>query len=191
MKGDETMDKFVMEGQPRAASEQGTRAVRRLRSTGQMPVNIYGGGKPNQTYSVKATDFYGALEQSHRLFEINCDGKSEMGIVKEVQYDTFGDHAIHADLARVSMDDVVDGTMHIKPFGVPKGLSTGGTLDVAYHHIPVRGKVSAMVDSVVVNIEHLASDESIRAQDIEIPEGVETSLPGGTPIIIVHGRRGG
>ncbi|MDE0959349.1 MAG: 50S ribosomal protein L25 [Planctomycetota bacterium] len=191
MKGDETMDKYVLEGQSREASNQGTRAARKLRSDGQMPVNVYGAGKPNQFFSVKATEFFGALEGSHRLFEITCNGQTEMGLVKEVQYDTFGDHAIHADLNRVSMDDVVDSTMHIKTLGVPKGLSTGGTLDVAYHHMPVRGKVSALKDSVVINIENLASDESIRARDIDLPAGVETPLPEGTPIIIVHGRRGG
>ena len=185
------MDKFVMEGQIRDTSQVGPRSSRRLRKTGQMPVNVYGSGKDNLQLTVNAEGFYGALEQSHRLFQIDFDGKSELGIVKEVQYDTFGDHAIHADLARVTMDDVVDATIHIQTMGIPKGVSSGGTLDIQFHHVPVRGMVSDLQDKLVVNIEEMNSNESIRARDLDLPDGVESTLSGGTPVIIVHGRRGG
>ena len=141
--------------------------------------------------SVDSSAFYEALENSHRLFQIDCDGHSELGLVREVQYDTFGDHSIHADLARVKMDDVVETTMHIQTIGIAKGTSAGGTLDVAYHHLPVRGKLSDLSNKLVVNIENLAADESIRVRDLDLPDGVESTLPAETPIVIVHGRRGG
>ena len=89
------------------------------------------------------------------------------------------------------MDDVVDATIHIQALGIPKGVSSGGTLDIQYHHVPVRGKVSDLQNKLVVNVEELNSDESIRARDLDLPDGVEATLSAGTPVIIVHGRRGG
>jgi large subunit ribosomal protein L25 len=155
-----------------------------------MPVNIYGASKPNITVAVDSSDFYKALEDHHQLFQIDFDGNSETGILKEVQYDTFGDHTIHADLSRVGTNDIVETTMSILTLGIPKGVSSGATLDVAYHHVPVRGKVGKLKNSLTLKIDHLESNESIRAKDLEIPTGVELLLAEGTPIVIVHARKG-
>ncbi len=185
------MDKFVMEGSARESSGSGSRAARRLRAEGMIPVNIYGGGKPNANVSVDAKTFYKALEDHHRFFEINWDGQSEAGIVKEVQYDLYGDAAIHADLARVESGDPITTTMRILTNGMAKGVTSGGVLDIAYHHVPVRGKIGDLIKSFTINIESLGTNQSIRARDLEMPEGVELLLPEGTPVIICHGRRGG
>ena len=183
------MDKFVLEGISRETTN--TRAARRLRADGKVPVNVYGGGKANSAFAVDAKAFFKALQGHHRFFEIQCDGKTEAGIIKEVQYDLYGDTAIHADIARVSDSDTVTTTMSILTSGMAKGVSSGGVLDMAYRHIPVRGKVSDLKDSITVDIEALGTNQSIRARDLQMPEGVEQLLSGGTPVIICHGRRGG
>ena len=183
------MDKFVMEGTSRGSTN--SRAARRLRAEGMIPVNIYGGGKPNSAVAVNAKAFYKALENHHRYFEIQCDGSSEAGIVKEVQYDLYGDTAIHVDLARVSDSEPITATMRILTTGMAKGVASGGILDMAYRHVPVRGKIGDLRDSLTINIESLGTNQSIRARDLEMPDGVEVLLSGGTPVIICHGRRGG
>ncbi|MGE4619059.1 MAG: 50S ribosomal protein L25 [Planctomycetota bacterium] len=185
------MDKFVMDGHLRDSAQAGSRSARKLRAEGLMPVNVYGASKPNAAISVNSAAFSKALQEDHKFFEFNVDGTSESGLLKEVQYDTFSDVGIHADIYRVKPDDVVETTMHIVSIGVPKGVSAGGTLDIAYRHVPVRGKVSQLNSSLSVNVEHMAANESIRAKDLELPEGVELLLSDGTPVIIVHGRRGG
>lgn len=169
----------------------GTRATRRLRSEGLMPINIYGASKPNMTVAVNSSDFYKALEDHHRLFQVNFDGSSETGLLKEVQYDTFGDMTVHADLARVDMDDTVETTMSVVTTGVAKGVSSGSTLDIAYRHVPVRGKLKDLSSTITLAVDKLNANEAIRAKDIEMPAGVEILLTEGTPVIILHGRRGG
>ena len=183
------MDKFVMEGTSRDSTN--SRAARRLRAEGMIPVNVYGGGKPNSSVAVDAKAFYKALENHHRYFEIQCDGASEAGIVKEVQYDLYGDSAIHVDLARVSDDKPITTTMRLLTAGMARGVAGGGILDMAYRHVPVRGKIGDLKASMTINIETLGTNQSIRARDLEMPEGVECLLSDGTPVIICHGRRGG
>jgi len=56
------MDKYVMKGRARQASEVGSRASRRLRAEGLMPINIYGASKPNTPVVVNSGEFYRALE---------------------------------------------------------------------------------------------------------------------------------
>ena len=155
-----------------------------------MPVNIYGASKPNITVAVNSSDFYKALEDHHQLFQIDFDGNSETGIIKEVQYDLFSDSAIHVDLSRVKANDIVETTMSILTLGIPKGVSAGATLDVAYRHVPVRGKVEKLKNSVTIKIDHLEPNEAIRAKDLEIPTGVECLLADATQIVIVHARKG-
>ena len=184
------MDNFVMKGRARQASEIGSRASRRLRAEGLMPINIYGASKPNTPVVVNSGEFYRALEDHHLLFQVDFDGNSETGIIKEVQYDTFSDHTIHADLSRVKPDDIVETTMSIVTTGIPKGVSGGGTLDIAYHHVPVRGKVANLESSMSIKIEHLEAHGVIRAKDIQMPAGVELLLSDSTPVIIVHARKG-
>ena len=185
------MDKFKMAGRARQSSEEGTRGTRRLRSEGLMPLNIYGANKPNLTVAVDSRNFYQALEEHHKLFQIDIDGSSETGLLKEVQYDTYGDTTIHADLARVDVEDTVETTMGVVTSGVAKGSSVGGTLDIAYRHVPVRGKVKDLSRTLTLAVDTLGPNESIRAKDIEMPPGVELLLDPATPVIIVHGRKGG
>lgn len=185
------MDKFVMEGRVRDASEEGTRSTRKLRTNGLMPVNIYGAKKPNLTVAVDSEQFFKALEDHHKLFQIDLDGSSETGLLKEVQYDIYGDTTIHADLARVDVEDVVDTTMSVVTSGVAKGSSAGATLDIAYRHVPVRGKIKNLSRTLTLPVDKLAANEAIRAKDIDLPQGVEILLSPGTPVIILHGRRGG
>ena len=171
------MDKFVMGGSSRDASASGSRASRRLRSEGKIPVNVYGGGKPNASIVVDAKAFYKALEEHHRYFEIQFDGQSETGIVKEVQYDLYGDSAIHADLARVDDAKEITATMRILTAGMAKGVTSGGILDMAYRHIPVRGKIGNLKESITINIEALGTNESIRARDLDHSGPFEVCSP--------------
>ena len=185
------MDKFVMEGSSRDTTSSGSSSTRRLRDEGHMPLNVYGGDKPNMNLTVNAGEFFKALENHHRFFEIKFEGQVESGILKEVQYDIYGDKAIHADLARVSADTEITTTMRILTSGVAKGVTGGGVMDMAYRHVPVRGKIGNLRDSLTINVESMGTNESIRARDLVMPEGVELLLSEGTPVIICHGRRGG
>ena len=81
--------------------------------------------------------------------------------------------------------------MRILTAGIAKGVTGGGVMDMAYRHVPVRGKIGNLRDSLTINVESMGTNESIRARDLVMPEGVELLLSEGTPVIICHGRRGG
>ena len=63
------MDKFVMEGSSRDTTSSGSSSTRRLRDEGHMPLNVYGGDKPNMNLTVNAGEFFKALENHHRFFD--------------------------------------------------------------------------------------------------------------------------
>ncbi|MEM7165248.1 MAG: 50S ribosomal protein L25 [Planctomycetota bacterium] len=182
------MEHEVLEGKFRDAT--GTAAVARLRREGWVPANLYGHGKANVNFQVRQDRLRRLLQEGQHVVVLEVDGETGAGLIKEVQFDTFGDHVIHVDLTRISLDEVVEVNIPIEVQGVPKGVGSGGVLDLAHHEVTVRGKAGLIPDSISVEIAHLEIGDSIRAGELELPEGVEVTLGADESVIIVHAPRG-
>ena len=107
----------------------GTRASRRERLQGRVPVIIYGHKKDPISVTLNYHDLALELQHHHRLLELELDKKREKVLVKAIQYDHLGDKIIHADLTRVALDERVKVTVLVELKGTPAGASEGGVLE--------------------------------------------------------------
>jgi large subunit ribosomal protein L25 len=166
-----------------ARSIPGSRASRRIRNAGSVPAVIYGHQQDPLHVAVPGRDFANLLKSKVHLFKLELDGKKpEQAIIKDVQYDPFGQQIMHIDFLRVDINEAVEVRVQIEFVGHPKGATEGGILEQFITNVPVRCTPDRIPDSVSVRVDHLGLHESVRMKEIQLPEGV--ALAGDPEVVI-------
>ena len=174
----------------KAREGTGTRAARRFRADGWVPANLYGHGEANRHFLVREDELESAIRDGHSMVTIDLDGQSGRGLLKEIQYDTFGRRIIHVDFARISLEQVVETSVPLNIVGNAKGVGAGGILDVPRKELPLKGRAMDLPESIELDVSDMGLAAAIRAKDLELPEGVEVLLGADQPIVIVQPPRG-
>jgi large subunit ribosomal protein L25 len=180
------MEQIVLKGRGRTAA--GSADARRARRDGFVTGILYGHGEANVSFLVPHFDLHRLVHEGHHLLRLEIDGVEDVGILKELQFDTWGDRITHVDFARVSLDEVIETNVEVRTIGSAKGVAQGGTLDIIRHEVPVRGKAGLLPEHIDIEVDALGLEDAIRAKDIVLPAGVELLLEPEEAIIIVHGQ---
>ena len=106
--------------------QTGSRNVKRLRKQGLIPAVVYGHGEGTESVTLQEHDVQLAILHGERLLELDCEGKTQNVLIKEIQYDTYGQKVLHMDLTRVNLDERVEVTVEIVLRGTPAGVSEEG-----------------------------------------------------------------
>lgn len=162
----------VMELQGRSRSAMGTRAARRLRSEGLVPVVIYGRGDAPESIALALHDVEVALAHGARMLKVNAGGGAQQYLIKEVQYDHFDHTPLHLDLVRVSMHEKVQVNVSIELRGVPKGVGEGGVLDQTLTEIEVECLPTDIPETLHPVVVNLGLNDSLWVKDLQVPAGV-------------------
>ncbi|MGE3165266.1 MAG: 50S ribosomal protein L25 [Planctomycetota bacterium] len=181
------MDTIVLKGKPRA--NLGTRHCRNLRAQGLVPANLYGHAQANVSFMVEEKEIAKLVKEGHHMLTLDIDGMRESGLLKEIQFDTYGDHIVHLDFARISLDEVVEVLIPVETVGVAKGVSSGGVLDIPRHEIALRGKARLIPEHIRLDVSHLGINDAIRVSDLVLPSGVEVMLAREDVVVILHAPR--
>jgi large subunit ribosomal protein L25 len=86
--------------------EFGKGASRRLRSSGQVPVVVYGQGGAASHYSVDAHDLGLALRNPNNIIELEVAGKSVSCAARDIQKDYIHNSVKHVDLVLLTPAEV-------------------------------------------------------------------------------------
>lgn len=164
----------------------GTKATVQLRQQGKLPAVVYGHKKDSVSISLDGRAFIKGLHQGHRIFEVDISGTPETLLVKDIQYDYLCKDVIHADLVRVDLNEMVEVQVSIEMVGTAKGMHEGGIIDEQLDHLIVRCKVSAIPETISVNVKDLGLDDVLRAGEIELGEGLELVTDPGAVVLVCH-----
>ena len=151
----------------------GTRAARRLRRDGKVPAVIYGHKEEVMAVSVPEKDFRNALLTGAKMFRIRCDNNEQDTIVKDTQYDTFGEDILHADFIRVAMDEEITLEVSIELRGTPVGTTKGGVLEPILRSVEVKCLPTAIPEKLTLDVSKLEVGEQLTLSDLELPSGVK------------------
>jgi large subunit ribosomal protein L25 len=162
--------------------ETGTRRVKPLRRKGLIPGVMYGHGKETVSLSLDKNDLAQALARGERLLELDLAGATQNVLIKEVQYDPFGQEILHIDLARVNLDELVEVTVPIVLRGIPAGAADGGVLQQIVAQVSIECMVRAIPDEIRVPVNEMKVGDVLRLRDLPLPQGAKLV---GDPDIIV------
>ncbi len=152
----------------------GTRGAKKLRAEGQLPANIQGEHKDHVDFSIDLSNFLATRRHHTHLYDIDIDGSLETALVRELQYDAFGDNIIHVEFKRVIRGQKTEADVMVEFFGHPKG----GVLNHLMTEITISCLPSEIPDSIQVRIGDLDEGDAIHASDIVMPEGITLVTPG-------------
>ena len=165
--------------------ERGTRKARAMRTEGYIPAIIYGHGQTAEAVTLNQHEMELAVHHGERLLEIDVDGKKENVLIKDVQWDTFGQDILHVDLSRVDLDELVTVTVSIDLKGVPAGAADGGVLQQSASEVKIECAVRAIPEMIRVMVNDMKIGDSLYMRDLALPEGAALGEDGGSPVCSV------
>jgi len=163
----------VPQNEPLTAKKRkaiGTKACRRVRNDGQVPAVIYGHGEDPVSIQVPAEDLHRALRRRARMFDVKVGRKKESVLLRDLQYDAFGDVILHADFVRVAMDEALEIGVPIRLKGQPD--VDDAVLQQTLDRLDVECLPADIPEEIVVPVGHLQVNESLTVADLEVPEAV-------------------
>ena len=170
-------------------STQGSAKSRQLRAKGKVPAILYGHGQAVEMLSLPADALRHALESGRRLVTIRLGDREERALVKEVQYDTWGQEILHVDFGRVALDETVSVEVEVVSHGTPKGALSGGVLEQPLRRVRLACKADAIPDQIRVEVERLDLNDKIQVKDLPVPPGVTITEDADAIVFIVKETR--
>lgn len=150
----------------------GRNACKKLRTSGEIPGIIYGEKKEIVPISFSKDSFLPYLRRREVVTKLDLDGKVENTLIKEIQYDALGDHIVHVDFHRISLDKKISISIALQFVGTPKGVHAGGVWDTQIREINVQCFPNHIPDPIVIDIEKLELGQKLCVKDIKIPDNV-------------------
>ena len=152
-------------------SERGSRKAQAMRAQGLIPAVIYGHGEEVVSVTLNEHDIDLAIHHGQRLVELDVEGKEENALIKDVQWDTFGQKVLHVDLTRVDLNELVEVTVPILLRGTPAGADEGGVLRQITAEVKIECMVRAIPEDIRAFVGELNVGDSLYLRDLELPEG--------------------
>jgi large subunit ribosomal protein L25 len=169
--------------QVKVREQIGTRQTRRLRQGGLVPAILYGHGEKNVNLSIPEVQVKHAVRHGARLVDLNGD-VTETVLIRQVQWDTFGQEVLHLDLSRVSADETVEITLPIELKGTAPGVREGGLVEHVKHETRILCPVVSLPERLEVSVSGLHLDQALTLADLTLPAGA--SLLGDPEDVVVH-----
>jgi large subunit ribosomal protein L25 len=155
----------------------GTIASNKLRKEGLVPGNVYGLSKDPVAISTSLDTITDHVFSGHKVLDCEIDGSTEITIIKDVQWDTFGIRIEHFDLLRIDPDKKITVEVEFLLRGNAAGVISGGNLIQNMRSVTVECLAVNVPDKIKVRINDVEIGGSILVSDLEAPEGVTFVTP--------------
>jgi large subunit ribosomal protein L25 len=153
---------------------EGSRSARRMRREGLVPGVIYGGGEDPQHFAVDARILRNKLAHAAQVIEVAIDGASTNVLIKDVQRHPVRGEAIHVDLLRVRMDEMIHATVPIEFLGNEEapGVVEGGIFNQELREVNIEALPGDIPDSIQYDVSGLEMNATVTLDVLVAPQGV-------------------
>lgn len=163
----------------------GSHQARALRAAGRIPANLQSKDGSHVDFSIDEREFLTTRRQHVHLYDLDFGGRTESAVVRELQWDAFGDGIVHIEFKRVIRGVETESDVDLAFTGTPQGV-----VNHILHHVRILSIPSKIPDDIEVRVGGLEVGTTIRAKDLVLPEGVKLAIDPQTPvatIISAHG----
>lgn len=167
-------------------TEVGSTGSRRLRSQGIVPATLYGHQEGPATIQVQGEEIHAVIKDGAKVFDLDVDGKIDKVLLRDVQWDTFSKHVLHADFLRVDPNERIHIEVPVILRGTAPGVAHGGILEQPMHSIEIECLTVQVPDAIQVRIGALEIGDKIQVSDlVDLPKGVTPISPADSVVVQV------
>jgi len=175
----------------RAREERGKSAARKMRQNNRIPAVFYGPRVQPLALSVEVADLQKVLRQTtseNIILELQIQTESGTDsrtvILKELQVDPVRPVYYHADFYEIPMDKELSFQIPLHLVNTP-GAAMGGVLEHVLRDLTVLCLPTKLVERIDVDVSGLDLGGSLHVRDIQLPEGIKTTLDGNQTVALV------
>lgn len=157
----------------------------RLRAENKVPAVIYGQGIEPISITVDRLEFRRVLNSAgaNAVITLDVDGDQKLTFVRDIQIHPIKDRVQHVDFLLVDAKQTVSVDVPIVFVGEAEELAReGGILEQVLNSIAVEAPVVSIPRQYEVDVTNVTVENSIRIADVDLGEGVTTTLDLDTPI---------
>ena len=181
------MEIIKLNATPRPLSGKGP--SRRLRKTAQIPAIAYGPKLQATSLAVSPKALLTVLTSPHgknSVVELDVEGGEKLTVmVRDYSYHPLTRELQHADFLQIKLDQPIDVEVPFICTGKAKGLVSGGILQQVFRRIPIRALPEKIPVGVEVDVTELDINDSLKASQIKLQEGVTIRLPPDQTVVVV------
>lgn len=167
---------------------EGSRAARRLRSSGRIPAVVYGHGIDPIAVSVDARELRVALNGeagTRALLDLRVGSDRHLVVARHLQRHPVRHLVTHIDFQVVSRDEIISGDIPILLVGEAVAVHRGdGAVAQELLSLSVKARPADMPPHLEVDVSELEIGSTIRVADMILPTGVETDVDPEHPVVV-------
>jgi large subunit ribosomal protein L25 len=165
----------------------GKGASREARRQNLVPATIYGDSKEPTSVCLLPSEVLPQLAKKtlyNNIYKVDVGGKAQEVLIRDVQLHPVSDQPLHVDMLRVGAKTITRMEIPVVFLNQDKspGLRFGGSLNILLHYLEIAGNPKKAPKQIDIDLGNAASGTVIKIEDIELPEGIKTYYPKGTPI---------
>jgi large subunit ribosomal protein L25 len=121
------------------------------------------------------------------VFQVSFDSEIRDVMIKELQKDPVTDEILHADFVHIAMDKVIRVSVPVMIVGEAVGVKAeGGFVDFITREIEVECLPKDIPEHIEIDISDLHLRQSLKAEDIALPEGVKLITSSDTLLVMIE-----
>ena len=162
-------------------AETGKNGAKKVIAAGKIPSVIYGLGEQPLNISIDKISVQKEINSGGfltRIFSLNIDGKKNLAIPRDVQFDPLSDQPIHIDFLRLAEDSKI--TLDIPTRFINEelspGLKRGGVLNVNRRTVQLSCPANNIPEEIIFDLEGLDIGDTIRISGANLSEGVTPTI---------------
>ena len=163
------MKSIELKGSARTIAERSSdqsRAIKEIRSKGEVPCVLYGGGT-NQHFTVVEGELNRLIYTPEvYIVDLVLGDKTVKAILQDIQYHPVSDRILHVDFYEINDKEPIIVQMPIKLTGLAKGVKAGGKLSSQMRRLKVKALYTDIPERLVIDVSHLAIGKTIKVSDV-------------------------
>jgi large subunit ribosomal protein L25 len=170
--------------------ETGKGPARRFRKEGLIPAVFYGRDEESLHLSVNAAELLKVIKakKENIFIKLKIEGEKnleKLSLLKELQIEPCSRRFYHADFYEIRMDRKLTLDVPLNFIGIPIGVQNGGELQHLKRDLKVSCLPSVLPEFIEIDVAGLDIGDSIKVQDIRVPEGIAVLDPGDVGVAMV------
>ena len=169
----------------------GKTAAKNLRKEGRIPAVVYNAKGEATSIDVDEVEFnkiWRTITPTTSIV-LNIDGKENVALIKDVEYNIRNDKALHADFFVPDADQKLVMKIKVHFQGTPAGVIKGGFKKERNNQIKIKAAIADLPETITADVSKINVSEALRVKDLVLGDKVEVLTDKELPLVTVSPAR--